>query len=603
MPITDDGFERWEQDEIYERLVNDFEDQFDSSVETGDLVDKQFDALAQTLYENQERALQAVYQSAYLESATGRELEKLAGRLGLERREAVAATGVIEVFRNDVPTTTYTIPRGSVFQTPGSDPIQFETETSARLAEIDDFEDGNLAEYVGSVADWTVNASDEAVAPAVDGSAIRYDERQFTRGKVFNYDIRLDTDSTLGFQFGIEAVGDDFYEAVVDEYASEIRIDVYEGGSIIDSSTTSVDVPAGTDIHAEVEYGIAGDHALRLYESANRETQIAAVSIQDHTEYVSGYIGFVSRDATANAYVKSYANTHDTANIEAVDGGVDTNISSNTITQAVESLTGVDGQTNPLPTGDSDYGGVNGSAFIQGRERETDAQLRERAFDSSIIGGAATVSAIESALREIEHVDSLTLYVNKSDSTDADGMPPHSFEPALYYNGPDEDIAQALFGTKAIDSTDVGGVHGNEVTYDVQSNVLAGDTETIHWSSIPETSIDIELTLIVDEEYVGDDDIKSAIVNYVGGIDVNGERLGGLNVGDDLYVAVLKDVIVGPSDTGVWEVDSYTIDANGDGTDDTETLANGAEAISVADNEVLVTNARDGSIVINTVSK
>ena len=603
MPITDDGFERWEKDEIYERLVNDFEDQFDSTVETGDLVDKQFESLAQTLYENQERALQAVYQSAYLESATGRDLEKLAARIGLERRDAVSATGVIAVFRNDIPTTTYTIPRGVVFQTPGSDPIQFNAETSARLAEIDDFKDGNLAEYVGNVADWSVNASYEAVAPAVDGAAIRYDTRQFARGKVFNYDIRLDADSTLGIQFGIDAVGDDYYEAVVDEYASEIRIDVYEDGSIIDSSTTAVDVPVGTDIHAEVAYGIAGDHTLRLYESADRDTQIDSVSVQDHTEYVGGYIGFVSRDDAANAYIASYANTHDTANIEAVAGGVDTNLSANTITVATESITGVDGQTNPLPTGNSDYSGVNGSAFIQGRDRETDEELRERAFDSAIIGGAATVSAIESALREIEHVDSLTLYVNKSDSTDADGMPPHSFEPALYYNGPDEDIAKALFNTKAIDSTDVGGIHGNEVTYDVQSTVLSGDSETLHWSSIPETSIDIELTIIVDEEYVGDDDIKSAIVNYIGGTDVNGERLGGLNVGDDLYVAVLEDVIVGPQDTGVWEVDSYTIDTTGDGTNDTETLANGAEAISVADNEVLVTNARDGSIVINTVSK
>lgn len=601
MPVTDNGFERYTQDEIYTRLVSEFESRFDASVESGDLVKRQFESLAQTLYENQERALEQVYKSAYIQSATGDELEKLVARLGLERRTAVPATGVIEVFRDSIPSATYTVPSGTIFQTKGSDPIQFESTSTARLARIDSFDDGDLSEYTGDVGDWDIQ-SGELVKPTTSGSTIRYTNREFTKGTTFNFDVRCNADTSIGFRFGIESSDTDFYEAVIDEYSSELRIDVYENGSTIDSNSVSVNIPSDTNIHAEIEYGVWGDHAIRLYESDSRSTEINSVSVSGHREYRTGLVGFTSNGSTANVYIDDLSNTHDTANIEAVSGGVDTNLTEDTVTQATESITGVDGQTNPLAVGDSTYIDVAGSSFVQGRDRETDEQLRERAFESTIIGGSATISAIKSAIRDIEHVDSLTLYYNKTENTDGDGMPPHSFEATVYYNGPDEDIARALFETKSIDSSDVGGIHGTETTYDIESDVLA-TTETVHWSSIPETTTDITLTLITDDTYVGDDEIKSRIVNYIGGIDLGGERVSGLNVGDDLYVGVLKDVIVGPSDTGVWDVDSITIDITGDGSDDTETLSNGAEAVSVDNNQVLTSNARDGSISITTVDK
>ena len=40
-----------------------------------------------------------------------------------------------------------------------------------------------------------------------------------------------------------------------------------------------------------------------------------------------------------------------------------------------------------------------------------------------------------------------------------------------------------------------------------------------------------------------------------------------------------------------------------DGTDDTVELANGANVYSISDEEVAITNARDGSITVNTVIK
>ena len=605
MPITSDGFERYSEDELYDRLVLAFEQQFDSSVEPGDLVKEQFESLAETLYENQEAALQQVYQSAYLESATGDELEKLVARLGLQRRDASPATGVEEFYRTDPPTSSYTIPRGTVVQTRGSDPIQYETETVASLRKIDDFSDGDIAEYTGDVGDYTVvdhgTVGWALEVPAIADSTIEYTERQFSAGTTFNLDTYFDADSSIGFKFGADDFGSDYYEARINDATSEIGLYVYSGGTVASSQTTAIDVPDSSAIHVEVGYGIAGSHRLTLYQSSNRDTEIASVTIDDSTYLDGGSIGYVSRDSTGAAYVSHASTTHATANIEAVEGGVDTNVSADRIVNSSVSLTGIDGQTNPLPTGDSGYTGVNGNAFVQGTDRETDEELRERAFESTIIGGAATAGSLESAIRDVEHVDSLTLYNNRTDST-VDGLPSHSFEAAVYYSGPDEDIANAIFDTKSIDSNSVGGVNGTEVTYNVQSSVIDGGEE-IRWSAIPETQLAIELTLIVDDTYVGNDEIRSRVVNYVGGTDVDGTVINGLSVGEDLYVAVLKDVLVSPDDTGVWEVDSTLIDSNNDGTDDTTTLANGADVYEVASNEVVVANGRDGSITINTVSK
>ena len=58
-----------------------------------------------------------------------------------------------------------------------------------------------------------------------------------------------------------------------------------------------------------------------------------------------------------------------------------------------------------------------------------------------------------------------------------------------------------------------------------------------------------------------------------------------------------------PEETGVWEVDSLKIDADGDGTDDTETTQSGADVLVVENNEVAITNARDGSINITVNDK
>jgi hypothetical protein len=235
-----------------------------------------------------------------------------------------------------------------------------------------------------------------------------------------------------------------------------------------------------------------------------------------------------------------------------------------------------------------------------GQKREDDAALRQRAFENSSIGGAASRSALEAAMSQLDSIQSVNTKRNRSDEV-VDGLPPHSYE-LIIYGGDAAKIAEIMDQTASIDSQDVGGIHGTEVTYDVESDVT-GSVDTYHWSSPAEINLDITIDLIVDDTYIGDSAIRSLIINYVGGTDNDGSQVAGLSNGEDVYLSVLKTKLINPDETGVWEVDALTVDDNADGTDDTVELANGANVYSISDEEVAITNARDGSITVNTVMK
>ncbi len=92
---------------------------------------------------------------------------------------------------------------------------------------------------------------------------------------------------------------------------------------------------------------------------------------------------------------------------------------------------------------------VNNLLDLQiGRDVETDAELRLRRADSLQIGGAATLEAIRSKLlQDVTGVSEVAIYENRTDVTDGDGRPPHSFE-AVVVGGDAQDIGQMLWDTK-----------------------------------------------------------------------------------------------------------------------------------------------------------
>lgn len=606
MPLENGEYRKLTKEEIADRLENSFVEKFDEEPQPGDLITKQLEAEAETLAENQEKALERVHEAAYLADATGRELDKVVDIIGLTRKEATSATGVARFSRDSPPKADYMIPNGIEIQTSGSTPISFKTQEQDELSYISGFEDGDLNDWEGDKASFsilnqsTLSGNYLLEVPATADVSISTTNSSFGIGSTFTADFYPHTDSVTGFQFGVQDQSN-YMECVIDEGAQDLRLRLVEDGAEVALETNNTaSLPADTRSHLEIEWGMYEDTTATVYETKNRDVELCSVSLSENKEWETGSFGVVSRDSTATAFVDELSTRECLIDIEAVESGVQTNLSPNTITTISRSLSGIESVTNPVATGDSSIENTKFSPFLLGKEREEDEELRNRAYNNTSIGGAATVNALKTELRRVEGVRALTLNRNR-EQTEQDGLPPHSFE-AIVYGGTDEDVARAIFNTTSIDSHDVGGIHGVSTSYTINSDVT-GDDEVINWSRPNRLDLQITLDLIVDDTYVGETEIRSLLTNYIGGTDVDGSFVNGVDVGEDIYEAILERKIVNPEKTGVWEVNNLTIDKNNDGTDDIETTTSGAEILVVADNEVAVTNARDGSISITTTQK
>jgi hypothetical protein len=526
--------------------------------------------------------------------------------IGLERIPASSSTGVVKLWRETPPTSTYTIPSGVTVQTEGADPIQFSVNDQDKLAHIDGWEDNDLNGWKDDTAAFSVLNTTEMTGnyalevPATSGVQLTSEDDSFGIGTTFNVDLKPTADSTTAIQFGIQD-SSNYLECVVDEYNQELNLRVVEAGSESTiSSNTSANIPAGISSHLEIKWGRYTKTEAVLYESDQRETVLCAVELDENKEWSDGAVAIRSKDSQATCLVDEFTTRAVLVDIEAVEAGSQTNVGPNTITVIPGGIAGVEKVTNPIQTGNPNKRDSDFSGLVLGEDEEDDEALRERAYSTTAIGGAATANALDAALKRVEGVDALTIKRNRENSS-VDGLPAHSFEP-IVYGGSDKEVAEAIFNTASIDSNDVGGVHGGKASYTITSDVTKAE-ETIEWSRPVTVNLDITLDLIVDDTFDGKTAVKSIVANYVGGTDIDGTFVSGQSVGEDIYESILKRRLVGPDETGIWDVNGLTIDSNGDGTDDTTTTASGAEVFAVADNEVAVTDARDDSITVNTTQK
>lgn len=601
MPITNEGFEKYTEEEIFRRLEADLDDRLGATAEPGTLVEEQLRTEAETLAELYEESLEEVYQSAYLEDATGNELDKIVDQIGLSRKEAIPATGTATFTRDNIPTTNRVIPRGTKVQTNENNPIEFLTTELDYLRLIDNFSSGGLDKWGGETDSVSVVSAsefdgDNAVeVPGTSGTSIQTTNVQ-KYGSVFEFEFYPEVDSIQGFQFGYQDK-DNYLEVVLDPSTNSLDIRMIEEGTEVQGSSENISVSYGQTLYGVLDWSVHDDTKFTLYESSSREIEIGSISFAYDETWVDGKFGLVSYSDNNSYLVNKIGTTSVTVNIEADETGNVTNVPATAIQIITNGLNGVKEVTNRVPTGNRDYSDTNNITFQFGKNEESDEELRARANDNTKIGGAATVDAIQNALYEIGGVKSVVINRNR-ESSSVDGLPAHSFEPVVY-GGTNEDIANAIFNTASIDSHDVGGINGQEQTYDIYSETT-DSSETISWSTPFEVNLSITLDLVVSDTFVGEENISSIVANYIGGTDVDGTQTNGLDVGQDVFEAILKNKVVSPERTGVWEVDNLTIDANSDGTDDTTENTSGADVFEVANNEVALVNARDGSITVNT---
>lgn len=182
-----------------------------------------------------------------------------------------------------------------------------------------------------------------------------------------------------------------------------------------------------------------------------------------------------------------------------------------------------------------------------GVEEETDSSLRKR-FAEAIAGtGSATLDAIKGAVLRVSGVRSCVVNENDTDTTDSKGVPPHSFEVLVHApESLNQQVAEAIFSRKPIGIKS----HG-----DISVEVLdaSGEAQTVKFSRVADLSVYVKMTVVKDNSFEteGVNQIKTALSEYIGGLEVGG----------DVVLSHIYKYIF--SVTGVTDVTSLTLSTDG----------------------------------------
>jgi uncharacterized phage protein gp47/JayE len=153
----------------------------------------------------------------------------------------------------------------------------------------------------------------------------------------------------------------------------------------------------------------------------------------------------------------------------------------------------------------------NYQAGTTGRDTETNEDLRIRR-EQSIAGiGNATEEAIRgNLLNDVDNITDVTIYSNRTASTDSESRPPHTFE-CVIEGGDDNDIAEKIWETQPAGINS----YGNTTINITDSQ---GYTQVIKFSRSEPIYIFVRVkrSLYSEEDYPddGDDLIKDAIVDW-----------------------------------------------------------------------------------------
>lgn len=188
------------------------------------------------------------------------------------------------------------------------------------------------------------------------------------------------------------------------------------------------------------------------------------------------------------------------------------------------------GTLTVIDTPVSGWTGITNPAdhFVLGADLESDSALRIRREVELRAQGNAAVEPIRAKVLDVTGVVDCYVFVNDTDLTDGDGVPPHSFE-VVVNGGADADIRAAIFATKAAGIRSHGTTSGTVV--DSQ-----GISHTIKFSRPTVLTMYVKITKLADGTYAGDAALKQALVdfaiaNYTVGADGIASRLAAVALG------------------------------------------------------------------------
>lgn len=195
---------------------------------------------------------------------------------------------------------------------------------------------------------------------------------------------------------------------------------------------------------------------------------------------------------------------------------------------------------------------------VPGTNLETDAALRVRRREELSRAGNSTPDAIRADILEVgagtnNPVTACTVFYNNTDTTDGDGVPPHSVE-VLVQGGVDQDVANAVFAAVAAGI----GTRGGTTMSVTDSEGFSHNVSFSRPTAVP-VYVDVQLTVFLTATGTappivplypsdGDAQVKGAVVTY-GGAQPVGKDVVSMSVGAQAFkVAGVLDV----AQTLVW---------------------------------------------------
>ena len=207
---------------------------------------------------------------------------------------------------------------------------------------------------------------------------------------------------------------------------------------------------------------------------------------------------------------------------------------------------------------------TNYSAATGGKDKENDAEFRERMLEGLGTTKGSTIDAMLVEILALKGVMSAAIISNDTDET-VSGRPAHSFE-AFVYGGVQGEIANAIFEKKPIGIQSVG-------TLTTVINDVAGNPHTIKFSRPTMKQVYVKATLTVSENFGTTDDVQTAIIRYIGGLDSDQAYYYGLKMHETcVYTKLLQEIMnVGEivdvdlkvsTDGKTWVTTNITADTN-----------------------------------------
>lgn len=617
MPLSGDQYQKRTKQDILDFLQSEMREEYGEDIDlTESSAFRTFaEAIATVDAEDVEAALKEVHDAGFIESATGDHLDKLLSIIGVSRQPASHATGTVKFDHQGTVSQSHDVPNGLTIQTDSESPTEFETTEIVTMFLRDDFEGGTLdSKYAGDRANFSVVDGSAAGDPSpVQGSNMLksdgtgdvsiVDNAVSTYvGHTMDFYVYMPSSSIVRCFFGYDS--NNSYKVELDDSANEHEILKTASGSTSALTTnTGVTIPTGEWLRIEIAWLPDGDATIRsrIYNDSdgdgNYDDLVDEAKHTGENEIVEGGYGFEAASAH-NIYWDWAADRSVLGDARAVESGPEGNVGASTLTVTSTAVSGVNDVFNPHPMGDTSHLLTSLHPFDAGRDEESDEDLRDRARESEGAAGDGTIPAVLAELREIDDVQSVTLYENKTDTdnTGSGGLPPKSFEAVVFGTASDQTIGEALFSVKGMTAHDYGGAHGTAKSHTVKAE--NEQSFTMDWSEPTELAVDMTLDIVVNDSYIGDEELKDRIVSYIGGVDSNGSEVIGTDVAENVVINQLEDEVVGPDDTGVIGVDTSGTSY----TPTTTTDSNGLEVISVGADEVGTTNAQDGSITLTVTT-